>query len=101
MVDPDNQIQVVDFTRMLLQELKRIEANLPMEFDEYYDSSIATDEEGVNKELCRDIFGYLDDIDGPVEFYEDDGLVINLTEGKVSTTISFLEDQGINPANPP
>jgi hypothetical protein len=101
MVDPGNQIEVVDFTRMLLQDLKRIQSDLPIKFEKFYAEAPSTDEPGATEEFCEDIFDSLDQMDGPVEVINDSTKQLNLTEGKAARTITLLEDQGINPADPP
>jgi hypothetical protein len=97
MVDWSNQREVVDFTKMVLQDLIRIESYLPLSVEEYYDRTEVTNEPNVTLERFQELLEALDARDSPVRLVGDGGDEVILTHNEISRTIRMLRDQNINP----
>ena len=96
MVDWSNQQQVIDFTKMVLQDLVRISVYLPLTVEDYYEQAEVTNEPNVTLERFWELLEALDDRDSPVRLTGDRQNEITLTHHDISRTIRMYKDQNID-----
>ena len=96
MVDWSNQQQVVDFIKMVLQDLARISEDLPLPVEDYYEETEVTNEQNVTLERFCELLEALDARDSPVRLAGDEQKKITLTHHEISRTIRMLRDQNID-----